>query len=50
MIKISLEISTQIGKSSISIANRRAPEHLEIQVKNPEKIIEKLCNYGSLLQ
>jgi len=33
---------------AVSIANRRAPEHLEIQVKNPEKIIEKLCNYGSL--
>jgi histidinol dehydrogenase len=34
--------------TSVSIANRRAPEHLEIQVKNPEKIIAKLCNYGSL--
>ena len=31
-----------------SIANRRAPEHLEVQVRNPEEIIEKLCNYGSL--
>ena len=33
---------------AVSIANGRAPEHLEIQVRNSEKIIEKLCNYGSL--
>ncbi|MDP6648087.1 MAG: histidinol dehydrogenase [Candidatus Woesearchaeota archaeon] len=33
---------------AVSTANRRAPEHLEIQMKNPEEIIEKLCNYGSL--
>lgn len=33
---------------AVSIANRRAPEHLEIQVNNPENVIEKLCNYGSL--
>jgi histidinol dehydrogenase len=34
--------------TAVNIANRRAPEHLEIQVKNPERIIRKLCNYGSL--
>jgi histidinol dehydrogenase len=33
---------------AVNISNRRAPEHLEIQVKNPEKNIGKLCNYGSL--
>jgi histidinol dehydrogenase len=31
-----------------NISNKRAPEHLEIQVKNPEEIIKKLRNYGSL--
>lgn len=30
------------------IANQRAPEHLELQVRNPQKIIRKLRNYGSL--
>ena len=29
-------------------ANKRAPEHLELQIKNPELIIPKLKNYGSL--
>ena len=33
---------------SIKIANEIAPEHLELQVGNPEKLMEKLRNYGSL--
>ena len=33
---------------AMNIANEKSPEHLEIQVKNPEKIIRKLKNYGSL--
>ncbi len=33
---------------AISIANEKSPEHLELQIKNPEKLIKKLKNYGSL--
>lgn len=33
---------------AIDIANRRAPEHLELQVKNPESINNRLKNYGTL--
>lgn len=33
---------------AIDIANKRAPEHLELQIKNPDSIIPKLKNYGSL--
>jgi histidinol dehydrogenase len=33
---------------AIKISNRRAPEHLEIQVKNKKSLISKLKNYGSL--
>ena len=33
---------------SIKIANNIAPEHLELQIKNPEKCLNKLNNYGSL--
>ncbi|MBW6451629.1 MAG: histidinol dehydrogenase [DPANN group archaeon] len=33
---------------AIKIANRRAPEHLEIQVKDKEQLISELTNYGSL--
>ncbi len=33
---------------AIEIANKRAPEHLELQIKNPDTIIPKLKNYGSL--
>ena len=35
-------------EEAISIANKRAPEHLELQMKNPDSIISKLKNYGSL--
>jgi len=33
---------------AISIANEKSPEHLELQIKNPENTIRKLKNYGSL--
>ena len=35
-------------EEAVRIANLRAPEHLELQVKNPEKIVPALNNYGSL--
>ena len=33
---------------AIEICNKIAPEHLEIQIKNPESFSKKLKNYGSL--
>jgi len=33
---------------AINIANKEAPEHLELQIKEPKKYISKLRNYGSL--
>ncbi|MBI3034819.1 histidinol dehydrogenase [Candidatus Woesearchaeota archaeon] len=33
---------------AINIANEKSPEHLELQIKNPENAIRKLKNYGSL--
>jgi histidinol dehydrogenase len=36
-----------IGEA-IELANRRGPEHLEIQIKEAEKYKDKLHNYGSL--
>ena len=35
-------------EKAIKIANEKAPEHLELQIKNPEKYIKRFCNYGSL--
>jgi len=35
-------------KEAIKIANKIAPEHLELQVKNPKKYLNQLKNYGSL--
>jgi histidinol dehydrogenase len=35
-------------EEAIDIANEIAPEHLELQVENPEGLIEHLRNYGSL--
>ena len=35
-------------KNAIKIANEIAPEHLELQVTNPEKYMNQLYNYGSL--
>ncbi len=33
---------------AVAMANDYAPEHLEINIANPESIVEKLYNYGSL--
>ena len=33
---------------AINITNKKAPEHLELQVKNPERYTARLRNYGSL--
>ncbi len=35
-------------EEAIDLANEIAPEHLELQVENPEGLIEHLRNYGSL--
>ncbi len=35
-------------EQAIEIANKKAPEHLELQIKNPQRFISKLKNYGSL--
>ena len=35
-------------ENAVIIANEIAPEHLELQIKNPEKYLGKLRNYGSL--
>ena len=35
-------------ENSIKIANEIAPEHLELQLKDTERYINKLTNYGSL--
>ena len=35
-------------EESTKIANNAAPEHLELQVKTPDRLIGKLRNYGSL--
>jgi histidinol dehydrogenase len=36
-----------IGEA-VKIANKKAPEHLELQIKNAEKYISQCLNYGSL--
>lgn len=33
---------------AVDIANKYAPEHLELNIKDPDPVIEKLRNYGSL--
>ena len=35
-------------EDAVRIANEIAPEHLELQIKNPEKSMSKFRNYGSL--
>lgn len=35
-------------EDAIELANKKAPEHLEICIKNPKKYIDKFLNYGSL--
>ena len=41
-------ISIKNTDESIKIANEIAPEHLELQIRNPERLMKKLRNYGSL--
>ncbi len=33
---------------AVELSNEYAPEHLEVNIENPDEIIEKLYNYGSL--
>lgn len=35
-------------QEAVKLSNKYAPEHLELNVKNPDEIIDKLTNYGSL--
>lgn len=35
-------------EEACQLANVRAPEHLEVMVKNPQDVLNKLINYGSL--
>lgn len=35
-------------EDAVELANRRAPEHLELHIREPEPFIPKLKNYGSL--
>ncbi len=35
-------------EQAVEIANRRAPEHLELQVEKPQALVPQLYNYGSL--
>lgn len=35
-------------ETAIEISNNYAPEHLEVAIENPDSIIDKLTNYGSL--
>ena len=33
---------------AVNLVNEYAPEHLELNVQNPDALIPGLCNYGSL--
>ncbi|VVB61679.1 Histidinol dehydrogenase [uncultured archaeon] len=35
-------------EEAIEVANKTAPEHLELQIENPKKYLDELRNYGSL--
>lgn len=35
-------------EQALDFSNQKAPEHLEIHINNPDSIIQKLKNYGSL--
>ena len=35
-------------EQAVEIINRKAPEHLEIQIQDPDSVISKLKNYGGL--
>ena len=40
-------LAKDLGQA-VELVNRKAPEHLEIQLKNPEEVLGRLRNYGSL--
>lgn len=35
-------------KEAVKIADKISPEHLELQIESPQKLVDKLSNYGSL--
>ena len=35
-------------EEAVSVCNEYAPEHLEVNIKEPEQILDQLVNYGSL--
>ena len=35
-------------EEAVSVCNEYAPEHLEVNIKDPDAVVEKLVNYGSL--
>ena len=41
-------IVTKSIKEATELTNKIAPEHLEIMIKNPEKILEKIINSGTI--
>jgi histidinol dehydrogenase len=41
-----LAIVARSMQEAVEIANRRAPEHLELLVKNPERVLERITNAG----
>ncbi|MFQ5639556.1 MAG: histidinol dehydrogenase [bacterium] len=43
-----LIILVQSLTEAVSLINRKAPEHLQLQIRNPGRIIPELRNYGSL--
>ncbi len=48
LAKNGLIIIVKNMNQAVEIANSKAPEHLELQVKNADSYISKLKNYGSL--
>ncbi|HLC60088.1 MAG TPA: histidinol dehydrogenase [Candidatus Nanoarchaeia archaeon] len=44
---LKIELIRKIG-DVVKIANEIAPEHLELQIRNPKRMLGKLKNYGSL--
>ena len=40
-------LAKDLGQA-VELVNRKAPEHLEIQLKNPGEVLGRLRNYGSL--
>ena len=47
-LKNGIIVLAETLEEAIDIANKRAPEHLELQVEDSDTLIPKLTNYGSL--